>query len=85
MSGIKYTTDSVPVTIGDPVLLNRIRELEGETARLRAAGAFVENALNYVRDTMIDDRSHYEGLLDFAVLIERTAAHLRAALAGEEE
>lgn len=47
---------------------------------LRDALEQIERGLNELRDTMIEDREHYDGLLDFALDLERISAHARRVL-----
>lgn len=48
---------------------------------LRAALEDIERRLNTIRDTMIDDRDFYSGLVGFAADLEGVAASARQALA----
>ena len=47
---------------------------------LRDALKQIERGINELRDTMIEDREHYDGLLDFAIDLERISVHARKVL-----
>lgn len=60
---------------------NEAEAQRAEIARLREVMVGAERLLNVTRDTMIEDREHYDGLIGFAGDVEAAAHALRSALA----